>query len=253
MRYFIELSYNGKNYHGWQIQPNAVSVQAVVQEVLSKLLRKDISVMAAGRTDTGVHAKQIFVHIDVETFQEAFINTPNFLFKVNSFLPKDIAVKNFFKVKPNIHARFDAVKRSYQYHLALQKNPFSSETSWQILKFLNVKKMNEAALILLEYTNFKSFSRSKTDVKTYDCTIFEAIWKQTDNQLVFYITANRFLRNMVRAIVGTLVAVGLEKITITQFREIIECQDRTKAGVSAPAQGLFLTKVAYPKTIVDND
>ncbi len=246
MRYFIELSYNGKNYHGWQKQPDVISIQEVLENSLSKLLRSKIEIVGAGRTDTGVHAKQIFTHFNIKES----IETLNLNNRLNAFLPDDISIQNIFLVNNESHARFDAIKRSYEYQIWQGKNPFLIDSSWQIkTKILNVDKMNEAASLLLNYTNFKCFSKSKTDVFTYDCDITEAKWVKNENLLTFHITANRFLRNMVRAIVGTLYEVGIGKITITDFISIIESQDRTKAGISVPAQGLFLTKVTYPDSI----
>ena len=246
MRHFIELSYNGKNYHGWQKQPDVISVQAVLEDSLSKLLRIKVEIVGAGRTDTGVHAKQIFAHFD---FTES-IDLQNLNNRLNAFLPDDITIQNIFLVNNNSHARFDAVKRSYEYQIWQGKNPFLIDFSWQIkTKKLDVEKMNKAASLLLNYTNFKCFSKSKTDVFTYDCNITEAKWIKNENLLTFHITANRFLRNMVRAIVGTLYEIGIGKITINDFIKIIESQDRTKAGISVPAQGLFLTKVTYPDSI----
>lgn len=246
MRYFIELSYNGKNYHGWQKQPDVISIQEVLENSLSKLLRSKIEIVGAGRTDTGVHAKQIFTHFNIKES----IETLNLNNRLNAFLPDDISIQNIFLVNNESHARFDAIKRSYEYQIWQGKNPFLIDSSWQIkTKILNVDKMNEAASLLLNYTNFKCFSKSKTDVFTYDCDITEAKWVKNENLLTFHITANRFLRNMVRAIVGTLYEIGIGKITITDFISIIESQDRTKAGISVPAQGLFLTKVTYPDSI----
>ena len=247
MRYFIELSYNGKNYHGWQKQPDVISVQEVLEDSLSKLLRIKVEIVGAGRTDTGVHAKQIFAHFD---FTKR-IDLQNLNNRLNAFLPDDITIQNIFLVNNNSHARFDAVKRSYQYQIWQGKNPFLIDFSWQIkTKKLDVEKMNKAASLLLNYTNFKCFSKSKTDVFTYDCNITEAKWIKNENLLTFHITANRFLRNMVRAIVGTLYEIGIGKITINDFIKIIESQDRTKAGISVPAQGLFLTNVTYPNSII---
>ena len=245
MRYFIELSFFGKNYHGWQKQPDAISIQEVVEDALSKLLRTKISIVGAGRTDAGVHAKQLFAHFD---FTE--LDVKDLKNRLNAFLPDAIYISKIFEVKPDVHARFDATFRSYEYHIFLGKNPFLLDTSWQIrTNTLHVDLMNEAASLLLNYTNFKCFSKSKTDVFTYDCNITEAFWVKNNNHLVFHITANRFLRNMVRAIVGTLYNVGIGKISKTDFVKIIESQDRSKAGISVPAKGLFLTKVAYLDSI----
>jgi tRNA pseudouridine38-40 synthase len=247
LRYFIEIAYNGKNYHGWQVQPDAISVQEVVDRTLSTILRKEIKVTGAGRTDAGVHAKQMFAHFDYNG--NSIENFSNFIFRINSFLPKDISVQDVFKVQEEAHTRFDALKREYEYVISLQKNPFSEGTSYLIHQKPNVSLMNEAAKILLDYKDFQCFSRSNTDVKTYFCSINEAYWKEENSQLIFTISADRFLRNMVRAIVGTLLNVGFQKTTLEDFHEIIKSKDRTKAGASAPAQGLFLTKIKYPKTI----
>jgi len=244
-RYFIELSYHGKSYHGWQIQPDAISVQEVLQQAISTLLKKDITIVGAGRTDAGVHAKQLIAHFD---FDE--LDKENLKKRLNAFLPDSISIKSVVQVTNDAHARFDAISRSYEYQIWLGKNPFLMDTTWQIhSKKLDIAKMNEAAAILLNYTDFKCFSKSKTDVFTYDCDITKANWIVKDDLLVFYISANRFLRNMVRAIVGTLYNVGIGKISIAEFIKIIESKDRTKAGISVPAQGLFLTKVTYPTSI----
>jgi len=249
LRYFIELSYHGKNYHGWQRQPNAKSIQEVIENSLSLLLSDSISVIGCGRTDTGVHASQFFLHFDVEDV----LNEEQLKFKLNAFLPNDIAIHHVFLVDKESHARFDASFRSYAYRISLVKDPFLVDSSFQINhKNLDIIKMNKAAKILLEYENFKCFSRSKTDVKTYDCDVSKAVWKKEKNLLVFYITANRFLRNMVRAIVGTLLEVGKNNMSLGDFRKVIEGQDRTKAGASVKAKGLFLTKVGYPQEILKN-
>ena len=245
MRYFIELSYNGKEYHGWQNQPNAISVQEVLENSFSILLRQKIAIMGCGRTDAGVHAEQFFAHFDIDNELD-----DDFLYKINSFLPEDIAIRHFFLVDENAHARFDATSRSYEYRIYLGKTPFLLDTTWQIhSKKIDISLMNKAARELNNYTNFKSFSRSNSDVKTYDCKISNAIWKKEDNLLIFYITANRFLRNMVRAIVGTLLDVGTGNKTIEEFKLIIESKNRSKAGASAKAKGLFLTKIEYPFNI----
>ena len=203
MRYFIQLSYNGSAYHGWQIQPNAVTVQETVQDALSKLLNTNISITGAGRTDTGVHAFQMFAHFDVDET----LDTENLTFKLNSFLPKDIAIQSIFQVNADAHTRFHAIKRSYDYKISLKKNVFLFDYTHYVHQKLDVDKMNEAANILLEYTNFQCFSKSNTDVKTYNCKIEQAQWKQEGNLLIFTISADRFLRNMVRAIVGTLLNI----------------------------------------------
>lgn len=245
MRYFAELSYLGKNYHGWQIQPNAISVQEVVQKCLSTILRSPIQVVAAGRTDTGVHASQMFIHFDTDLDLDADV----YCYKINALLPDDIVFHDIFKVKSTAHTRFDAVKRSYQYKILLGKSPFTTDIEWQINKKLDVKAMNKAANYLLDYTDFKCFSRSKTDVRTYNCDITRAEFVQNNNQLVFHISADRFLRNMVRAIVGTLYAVGLGKMSPENIIKIINSKERSNAGASAPAHGLFLTEILYPQNI----
>lgn len=246
MRYFIELSYNGKNYHGWQIQPDVSSVQETINKAISTLVRKETDVVGAGRTDAGVHATQIFAHFDIENN----IDINELKNRLNAFLPDDVVVQNIHLVTNEAHARFDAVSRSYEYRILLGRSPFLVDTTWQLYQQrLDIGKMNEAAQVLLDYTDFKCFSRSKTDVRTYNCDVTKAFWKLQGNELTFYITADRFLRNMVRAIVGTLVDVGLGKKSKEDFINIIESRDRTKAGFSVPAQGLFLTKVTYPKEI----
>ncbi|AXT62977.1 tRNA pseudouridine(38-40) synthase TruA [Aquimarina sp. AD10] len=245
MRYFLELSYNGTLYHGWQRQPNAISVQEVLEDALSLILRAKIVIVGAGRTDTGVHAKQIMAHFDFAGKLEYDV----LKYKLNSVLPSEIAIRCVRSVKENAHARFDALSRSYEYFVTLEKDPFEIKRSYYIKKPLDLDLMNEAAKLLLNYTNFKCFSKSKTDVKTYNCTITNAIWEKDKDQLVFKISANRFLRNMVRAIVGTLIEIGEHKLTKEDLIRIIKSEDRGQAGYSVPAHGLYLTKVDYPKTI----
>ncbi len=246
MRYFLELAYNGKAYHGWQYQPNAPTVQETLEQALFTILRKETAVIGAGRTDTGVHASQYYVHFDAEDIGDGH----NFLYKLNGVLPEDIAVYDVFEVKEDAHARFDACSRSYQYRISLRKDPFLLETAHHLKKVPDVEKMNMAAAILLEHRDFKCFSRSKTDVKTYNCHIKKAVWDQENDLLIFSITADRFLRNMVRAIVGTLLEVGLGKIEVGHVKEILESRDRRNAGPSVPAKGLFLTGIEYPRSIV---
>lgn len=245
MRYFIQLSYNGSNYHGWQIQPNAITVQETVQDAFSKLLHTNTSITGAGRTDTGVHASQMFAHFD---FEEN-IDTQKLIFKLNSLLPKDIAIQSIFQVNEDAHARFHAIRRSYDYKIALKKDVFMFDYAYYTHQNLDVNKMNEAAQILLDYMDFQCFSKSNTDVKTYNCNIELAEWKKEGGMLIFTISADRFLRNMVRAIVGTLVNIGLGKITVDQMHNIIKSKDRGEAGFSVPAKGLYLTEVLYPKQI----
>ena len=242
MRYFIEISYLGTNYHGWQSQPNAITIQEITENCLSKILNNPVKLVAAGRTDAGVHAKQMYAHFD----SDIIINDiKSFEHKVNSFLPEDIVVKNLILVHDNSHARFDALYREYEYHISLIKNPFEIDKAYFLKKSLNIKKMNKCCATMLQYTNFKSFSKSKTDVKTYDCKIYEAKWMLDENSLIFKIKADRFLRNMVRAIVGTLIEIGLEKITEKEFKLIIEKKDRQLAGFSVPAHALFLKNIDY--------
>lgn len=245
LRYFIEFSYNGKSYHGWQSQPNAVSVQEVLESALSKILRSKINVMGAGRTDTGVHAAQMFAHFDIET---AF-DTDNVLFKLNCFLPADIAIHRIFQVRDKAHARFDALSRTYIYRIATRKNVFLYDFAYHVYFPLDIDKMNDACGILLGYNDFQCFSKSNTDVKTFLCTIKEAFWEYDDTVLVFTITADRFLRNMVRAIVGTMIEIGMGKIEVGKLHDIIQSKDRGQAGFSVPAQGLYLTNITYPDTI----
>ncbi|RIH64799.1 tRNA pseudouridine(38-40) synthase TruA [Mariniphaga sediminis] len=242
-RYFVQLSFKGTRYHGWQVQPNAISVQEVLEKAFSTILREEISVVGAGRTDTGVHASFFVLHFDTEN---EILDTTKLVFRLNSFLPFDIAIQKIWQVTTEAHARFGALSRTYHYYITTQKNPFQSETAFYYRGNLDVAKMNEAARILLEYDDFTSFSRLHTDVKTNLCKIYRAEWQQEKNRLVFTIRANRFLRNMVRAVVGTLLEVGKGKLSLENFREIIEVKDRGAAGASAPAHGLFLAEVEYP-------
>ena len=248
MRYFIEIAYSGQNYHGWQNQPDSITVQEVLENSLSTILRTKIKVMGAGRTDSGVHAKQLFAHFDYQKIN----SVDDLIFKLNSFLANDISVQNLFQVNDDVHARFSALEREYQYIVSLEKNPFTKDFSYQIYHKPNIDLMNQAANELLNYKDFQCFSRSNSDVKKYYCDVKIASWKSLGNQLVFTIKADRFLRNMVRAIVGTLLDVGFEKTSLSEFQEIIKSKDRSKAGTSAPAKGLFLTKVIYPEQIKIN-
>ena len=245
MRYFIEFSYSGKNYFGYQIQPNEISVQAELEKALSTILRCDIKTTGAGRTDTGVHAKKMFAHFDTRLPLEE-----NLVYRLNSFLPPDIAVKRIFAVKEDFHARFDATFRTYEYYISLEKNPFTQDASWQIWKrTLDLDKMNEACKILFEFEDFTSFAKLHTDNKTNNCKIYKAFWEQNGTELKFTISADRFLRNMVRAIVGTMVEIGNGKIAPQDLRKIIQDQNRNSAGTSAPPQGLFLVDVGYDSSI----
>lgn len=241
MRYFIELSYKGTNYHGWQIQPDASSVQEEITKALATILQEKILLVGAGRTDAGVHASQMFAHVD--TVKKL---TDDYVHKLNAILPNDIVIKSIKEVSDETHARFDAVSRTYEYRILLGRDPFLLETTWQLhQKNLQIEKMNEAANLLFKYEDFESFSKVKTDVNTFNCSIMKAVWTLEDKHLIFHIKANRFLRNMVRAIVGTLIEVGLGKKTVEDFRKIIESKKRSEAGLSVPAKGLFLTEVCY--------
>jgi len=242
LRFFIEFSYNGSNYHGWQRQPSQTSIQERFEDCISKILSSNISLTAAGRTDTGVHAKKMFAHFNYDK-EFDFLKT---IHQLNSFLPNDISVRNIFRVNHDDHARFSALSRTYRYVLINRKDPFMQKRAYLLKNKLDIKKMNEACKYLLSNDNFKSFSKSKTDVKTYICDIQEASWTQVNNDtFIFKIKANRFLRNMVRAIVGTLIEVGQNKITIDQFNDVILSKNRAKAGYSVPAHGLYLTDVEY--------
>jgi tRNA pseudouridine38-40 synthase len=243
-RYFLQISYKGTNYHGWQIQPNAISLQEVLEKTLSTVLRETVEIVGAGRTDTGVHASFFVLHFELE---KEIQEPENLLYKLNSLLPYDIACQKIWPVESGLHARFSAVSRTYKYYISTQKNPFRTDTSFKYLLPLDIDKMNEAARILAEYEDFTSFSRLHTDVKTNNCKILWAEWEVVNTQLIFTIKADRFLRNMVRAIVGTLLEVGKDKLTISDFRRIIETKDRGAAGASAPAKGLFLVDVEYPE------
>jgi tRNA pseudouridine38-40 synthase len=245
LRYFIELSYNGTAYHGWQIQPNAISVQEVVEKALSLLFKETVSIMGAGRTDTGVHAIQMFAHFDTEVkFKE-----DKLIFKLNSFLPKDIAIHAIFNVKEDAHARFNALSRTYLFRISLHKNVFNFENAYYVKQVLDIEKMKEASKILFEYKDFQCFSKVNTDVKTYHCDIMKADWFLEGEELHFIIKADRFLRNMVRAIVGTMVQIGLGKLQVEDLHSIIKSKNRSEAGFSVPAHALYLTKIEYPNDI----
>jgi tRNA pseudouridine38-40 synthase len=245
LRFFIELSYHGKAYHGWQNQPNAISVQEILEKALRTILKTDIAIMGAGRTDAGVHAAQMFAHFDFEKE----IDSKDLVYKLNSFLPKDIAITDIFKVKPEVHTRFDALSRTYHYKISTSKNVFGFDFAYEVQLPLNIEAMNEACDILFQYKDFQCFSKSNTDVKTYNCDIKQAFWTRNSNQLIFTITADRFLRNMVRAIVGTMVNIGLGKLKPEVMHDIIASKNRSNAGFSAPAHGLYLVEIVYPDTI----
>lgn len=246
-RYFIYLSYLGTNYHGWQIQENATSVQGILNSALATLLKEEIQTIGAGRTDTGVHARYYVAHFD-SSFSGLEANG-KFLHSLNRILPNDIAIQQIKRVKPDANARFDAKLRGYEYIICQSKDPFMIGLSWMYDAKLNIESMQLAANQLLSFTDFTSFSKVGSDNKTNHCKVFRAEWYKKDNLLVFNIEANRFLRNMVRAIVGTLVDVGRGKISVEDFARIIEYRDRKLAGTSAPAEGLYLTRIEYPENI----
>lgn len=247
-RYFIQLSYRGTNYHGWQIQNNAQSVQEAVNNALSRLLNNSrVETTGAGRTDTGVHARFFIAHFD--TGEPSLNTNKTFIHSLNRILPPDISVARISAVKPNANARFDALLRGYEYIICQTKDPFMNGLSWMYSANLDIEKMQMASQLLLDYSDFTSFSKIGSDNKTNLCKVFKADWMKKDNLLIFSITANRFLRNMVRAITGTLVDVGRGKLTPEDFAKIIEAKDRSLAGTSAPAEGLYLTEIEYPKDI----
>lgn len=243
MRYFIVFSYFGKSYHGWQNQPNAITVQEVLEEAMSKLLREKIALVGAGRTDAGVHAKQMYAHFDFD----GEVDSDVLVYRLNAFLPEDIAVSKLFPVETNAHARFDAIERTYEYWIVQQKAPFYMHTAHYVKHPLDVNAMNQAAKLLLDHDDFECFSKSNTDVHTYLCDVKKAEWAVECDKLVFTITADRFLRNMVRAVVGTLLDVGIGKTGLGHVNEVLKGKDRSKAGASVPAKGLYLTKIIYPE------
>ena len=248
IRYFVKLSYNGKPFHGWQQQDNAITVQEVLNIALSTIFREKINVVGAGRTDTGVHASYFMAHFDI---LESIPDIPLSINKLNKFLPKEIAIHEITRVHNDAHTRFDALSRTYEYRISTTKNPFILDLAWYYKVALNIDEMNRAAKTLFEYEDFTSFSQSGTQVATNNCKIYAANWQFHNNLLVFEIKADRFLRNMVRAIVGTLIGVGLGKLNVSDFRKVIESKDRGKAGFSVPAHGLYLTHIAYPDDLFD--
>lgn len=244
-RYFIHLAYKGTAYHGWQIQPNGLSVQEVLNEKLSTILRQPVMVHGAGRTDAGVHARQFYAHVDLKQSIPPE-ECKQIVFKLNGLLPLDIAVYNVFRVTSDMHARFSAASRTYEYLVCQRKDPFMIHRAWFNPQQFDIDLMNQGAAILMDYDDFACFSKSGTQVKTTNCQIIYATWESKDHLLKFTITADRFLRNMVRAIVGTLTELGRRRITIEDLRIIIESGDRRMAGFSVPAEGLYLTKILYP-------
>ncbi len=245
-RYFIYLSYDGAAYHGWQVQPNAATVQQQLEEALSTLMRVPVQVVGAGRTDAGVNAALMVAHVDFP----AEVDVKHIVYKLNRLLPPDIAVKTLRRVRDDAHARFDAISRKYHYRVVTAKSPFARRYACRVQPDVDFALMNSAAEILYEYTDFTSFSKLHTDVKTNNCRVTRAVWRKTgDDEWLFEIEADRFLRNMVRAIVGTLLQVGRGKLSLEGFRAVIENKARGEAGDSAPGEALFLVDVKYPEDI----
>jgi tRNA pseudouridine38-40 synthase len=245
-RYFIELSYKGTDFHGWQYQTNGLSVQQVLEETLSKRLRQVVTIMGSGRTDARVHARQQFAHIDLP---DALTDIAGLIHSLNQMLPDGIAIHRIIPVRPDDHARFSAIGRYYQYHIIRQKSPFLTDLAYVFQADLDIPLMNEAARTLLTTSNFKSFSKVRTSVSHFHCKLSEAEWRTQPGALVFHIRADRFLYGMVRAIVGTLLDVGQHRMTLAEFAAIVRAEDRTVAGRAAPPNGLFLMEVRYPEEV----
>lgn len=244
-RYFIELAYDGTAYHGWQRQPHSISVQEVLEDGLQKMLREKIVVQGAGRTDAGVHAACMIAHFDMA----GDLDLEHLVYRLNRWIPKDIAVYTIKPVTADAHARFHAYKRSYEYHFLLRPDPFQVRQAYVLFRKPDFDLMQQAAALLPQYKDFECFSRTNTDVKTFICDLTEAHFDFQEHKVIFHITANRFLRNMVRAIVGTLLDIGYGKKTVEDMHKILESKDRGQAGASAPAEGLFLTQIHYPKEL----
>ena len=245
MRFFIDISYDGTDFHGWQKQPNAITIQEVIEGCFEKIFGRHIELVGAGRTDTGVHAKQLLIHFDTD---DKF-DSEQLVYKLNRMLPASIAVNKIFRVNDEAHARFDAVSREYHYQMSLCKNPFHQAYYAFCPYHLDLEKMNAACTILKSHRNFQSFSKVKTDAKTYICKIEKAEWVKDGDKLIFTIIADRFLRNMVRAIVGTLIEVGRSRLSLSEFEAVIKHKNRSEAGTSVAAKGLFLYKIDYPDAI----
>ncbi len=248
MRYFLFISYKGTHYHGWQVQENALTVQGVLNDSLSTLLRTPIKTMGSGRTDTGVHATMQVAHFDFfgEVLSEELIR------RLNGILPKDISVSEIKQVKNESSTRFDAISRQYHYKIHTHKNPFLENLSYQFHGEFDLKVMNKACEMLLEWSDFECFSRVKTEVNNFNCNILEAIWNRQNDYLLFSVRANRFLRGMVRAIVGTMLEVGQHKMDLVNFQSVLESRDRKRAGRAVPPSGLYLNDIVYPKEIFIN-
>lgn len=243
-RYFIQIAYDGSLYHGWQIQPNAITVQELLDKALSTVFRQAVETLGCGRTDSGVHAKDFYAHFDLDEIEENKVL--NSISGINALLPYQIAAKQIIVVHDAAHARFDATSRAYQYFIHFAKDPFKLNRSWLVKDHLNIVAMNEAAALLFDYSDFSCFSKSNTQTFTNNCKITQAFFAEIDGGLVFTIQADRFLRNMVRAIMGTLVSVGKNELNLAGFKTIIESKNRSNAGQSVPACGLYLVKIEYP-------
>ena len=247
MRFFLEISYDGSKYHGWQYQPNAISIQETIEKALGDLLGVKTPIVGSGRTDAGVHASCQIAHFDAEN-----IDNERLKFKLNSSLPREIAICGIRSVTQVAHARFDALSRSYTYHMHLSKNPFKVGRSHYLHAPVALSSLAEACAFLVNWTDFEAMSKVNTDVNHFNCRMLKAEWKEVEDGYVFLVQSNRFLRGMVRALVGTLLEVGTKKITIDRFSEILATKKRAHAGVSVPAVGLFLSEVEYPKDIYLN-
>ena len=243
-RYFIRLAYNGTRYHGWQVQQNANSVQQAITNAIDLMWKVKVNLVGCGRTDTGVHAKEFFAHFDLPGSRNSD-ELADLKFRLNRYLDKDIVIFDIFPVPPGLHARFSAISRTYQYHIHTRKDPFLEDFSWFVPHVADASQMNAGAEMLLKISDFTSFSKLHSSAKTNICKVYLANWEMKEHRLIFTIKADRFLRNMVRAIVGTLMDLGQGKISMEEFRKIIEGKDRSLAGESVPAKGLFLTKVEY--------
>jgi tRNA pseudouridine38-40 synthase len=246
-RYFIFLSYRGTSYHGWQLQPHSVTVQKIIEEALSVVINEPISTIGAGRTDAGVHASYFCAHFDCTN--PDLLTIKNLVFRLNQYLPADISVSSIKKVLPDANARYSAISRTYKYYISRFKDPFSEHSSWYLHGNIDITAMNAACEILFRHEDFTSFSKLHSDAKTNICRIYSAAWEKAGSQLVFTIRADRFLRNMVRAIVGTMIEVGFGKISLREFEDIILAKNRCEAGRSVPAKGLFLVDIEYPEEI----
>ncbi len=244
--------YNGEIYHGWQLQKNSFTVQHVLNDTLSKFFRHNIETTGAGRTDTGVHASFFCAHFDLN-FEIEHENKSQIINKLNNFFDRSIVIYDILRVEDDAHARFNAISRTYKYYINIKKSPFDYLFSYYYTSPLDLELMNKAAEVLFEYTDFSCFSKSNTQVKTTNCKIMEANWEKIENKLIFTIKADRFLRNMVRAIVGTLIDVGNNKLTIQEFVNIIKSKKRENAGYSVPAHALFLTKIEYPESVFQSN